>query len=128
VKNTHDVFHDLMSCVLEQQIHYRSTKKIFQKMLDSAGLERVSPENFDFFAQKAFGQAKLSIQKLETIEAVLDFWRHYMIDWPTLSDTEVRTQISTIKGIGPWTMDMILMYTLQRPNIFPYDDITSKRL
>jgi DNA-3-methyladenine glycosylase II len=36
--NTHDLFFDLMSCVLEQQIHYRSTKHTFQKLLDRAGL------------------------------------------------------------------------------------------
>lgn len=32
--STNNVFHDLMSCLLEQQIHYRSTKKIFTKMLE----------------------------------------------------------------------------------------------
>ena len=30
IESTNDVFFDLMSCVLEQQIHYRSTKRIFQ--------------------------------------------------------------------------------------------------
>jgi len=30
IKSTNDVFFDLMSCVLEQQIHYRSTKRMFQ--------------------------------------------------------------------------------------------------
>ncbi|KER10997.1 MAG: hypothetical protein HY22_01135 [[Candidatus Thermochlorobacteriaceae] bacterium GBChlB] len=35
-QSTYDVFFDLMSCILEQQIHYRSAKKIFQKMLDKA--------------------------------------------------------------------------------------------
>jgi len=34
--STGDVFHDLMSCVVEQQIHYRSTKKIFAKALERA--------------------------------------------------------------------------------------------
>jgi len=38
IVSTKNVFHDLMSCVLEQQIHYRSTKKIFQKMLDKSNL------------------------------------------------------------------------------------------
>ena len=33
VESTKSVFHDLMSCIIEQQIHYRSSKKIFEKML-----------------------------------------------------------------------------------------------
>lgn len=49
IESTKDVFHDLMSCVLEQQIHYRSTKKIFQKMLNEANLERLTPTNFQHF-------------------------------------------------------------------------------
>jgi DNA-3-methyladenine glycosylase II len=44
IETTNDVFHDLMSCVIEQQIHHRSTKKIFQKMMDTANLERLSPD------------------------------------------------------------------------------------
>lgn len=34
--STNDVFHDLMSCIIEQQIHYRSTKKIFAKAMERA--------------------------------------------------------------------------------------------
>lgn len=46
IETTNNVFHDLMSCVIEQQIHYRSTKKIFQKMLDDSGIEVLTPSNF----------------------------------------------------------------------------------
>ena len=55
IEITNDVFHDLMSCVVEQQIHYRSTKKVFRKMLNSASLERLSPANFRQFEERALG-------------------------------------------------------------------------
>jgi len=67
IETTEDVFHDLMSCVIEQQIHYRSTKKIFQKMLDTANLGRLTPDNFHQFEAKALENAKLSVGKYETI-------------------------------------------------------------
>jgi DNA-3-methyladenine glycosylase II len=45
-----------------------------------------------------------------------------------LPDEEIRAQLSAIKGIGKWTMDMILLYTLERPNVFPYDDFHLKQI
>jgi DNA-3-methyladenine glycosylase II len=125
---TNDVFHDLMSCILEQQIHYRSTKKIFQKMLAAANLERLTLENFSQFEEKAFVNVKLATSKFETINAVLEFFEANKIDWNALSDAEVIAQLSSIKGIGKWTIDMILLYTLQRPDVFPYDDFHVKEI
>ncbi len=52
VVSTKNVFHDLMSCILEQQIHYRSTKKMFQKMLNNANLTMLTLDNFPEFEKK----------------------------------------------------------------------------
>ena len=128
IESTKDVFHDLMSCVLEQQIHYRSTKKIFQKMLNSANLERLNLENFHFFEEKSFGSIKLAMGKYETIVRIVEFWEINKIDWHLLSDEEIIATLSSIKGIGKWTIDMILLYTLERPNVFPYDDFHLKQI
>ena len=73
IESTNDAFHDLMSCVLEQQIHYRSTKKTFQKMLQLADIERLTLANFEIFEEKFFTTAKLSINKYETVLGVLTF-------------------------------------------------------
>ena len=127
--STQDVFHDLISCVLEQQIHYRSTKKIFQKMLNTAGIERLSPVNFPILEEKALkADAKLSMGKYETLLGILDFWETQQKDWLAMDDNEVRSQLAQIKGIGKWTVDMILLYTLQRPDVFPYDDFHLKQI
>ena len=128
VESTHNVFHDLMSCVLEQQIHYRSTKKTFQKMLQLADIERLTIDNFQVFEEKSFVKTKLSINKYETVLSILTFWNKENIDWKSLSDKEIVEKLSSIKGIGKWTIDMILLYTLQRPDIFPYDDFHLKEI
>lgn len=127
-ESSYNVFHDLMSCIIEQQIHYRSTKKLFNKMLIKADLEVLSPENFEEFEEKAFSDVKLSARKYETIVSTLDYFSQNQLDWPALSDDVIRQELSKIKGIGTWTMDMILLYTLKRPNIFPADDYHLKIL
>lgn len=128
IVSTNDVFHDLMSCVLEQQIHYRSTKNIFKKMLQSADIETLTLDNFSIFEKYAFANAKLSVGKLETVERIIDFFSVNKINWQLLNDAEVITHLSAIKGIGKWTIDMILLYTLQRFDVFPYDDFHLKEI
>ena len=127
-ESTNDVFYDLMSCILEQQIHYRSTKRIFQKMLERADLQILTLDNFEDFEKKAFVNTKFSANKYETILATLDFFNTNKIEWQTLSNAEISAQLSSIKGIGKWTIDMILLYTLQRPDVFPYDDFHLKEI
>lgn len=128
IPSTENVFHDLMSCVLEQQIHYRSSKKTFQKMLNAAQIERLTLDNFQEFEQHSFLNIKLSGNKYETIAGIVEFWEANQVDWTMLNDEAIREKLSTIKGIGPWTIDMILLYTLQRPNIFPSDDFHLKQI
>jgi DNA-3-methyladenine glycosylase II len=123
--STNNIFHDLMSCILEQQIHYRSTKKIFHKMLVQSNLKELHFSNFSILEENALGKIKLSESKYETLERVLDFWQKNRTG---RSDEELISQLSAIKGIGKWTMDMICLYTLQMPNVFPSDDYHLKQI
>ena len=43
--------------------------------------------------------------------------------WARRSDLEIIEELSGIRGIGRWTAEMFLMFTLLRPNVFPVDDI-----
>lgn len=122
VPSTNDVFHDLVSCIVEQQIHYRSTKQVFARMLQASGLERVSLKNFDVFEKAGLPQAKLSAAKYETLYSLIEFWQAHKIDWHQLTDAAVYDLLGQIKGLGKWSADMILIYTLQRPDIFPEKD------
>jgi DNA-3-methyladenine glycosylase II len=124
--STHSVYHDLMSCIIEQQIHYRSSKNIFTNLLRKANLDLLQPENFDVFEERALPQVKISLRKLETIHRVQETWKQKALDFSKLSDADVRAELAKIPGIGPWTIDMILLYTLLRPNVFPVDDYRLK--
>ncbi|MCG9879875.1 MAG: hypothetical protein MH472_04685 [Bacteroidia bacterium] len=127
-ESTGDVFHDLVSCVVEQQIHYKSTKRIFARALERASITHLSIENFSAFEEFGLSQLKLSERKLQTLLLFVDYWNKNKLDFKTLTDDEVRHELSTINGIGNWTIDMILLYTLERPNIFPYDDFHLKQI
>jgi len=127
-ESTKDIFHDLMSCIIEQQIHYRSTKRIFTTALERAGIEHLTPENFHLIEKYSLPRIKLAMGKYETIVSLIHYWSNSVLDFNQLTDEEVASQLSSIKGIGKWTIDMILLYTLQRPNVFPYDDFHLKEI
>ena len=126
--SSQDVFHDLMSCVLEQQIHYRSTKNVFKKMLQRAEIDKLSLDNFDVFEQIGISSIKLSESKYETVLKVIEYFSNNQPEWDNLPDSEVIEKLGSIKGIGKWTIDMILLYTLERPNVFPFDDFHLKQI
>ena len=126
--STKNVFHDLLSCIIEQQIHYRSSKKQFERLLAKAEIDLLTPENFARFEKEALSTIMLSQKKYETILRVLEFWNEHSFDWQTLSDNKVKEKLSAIKGIGPWTLDMIFIYTLDRPDVFPVDDYHLKQI
>lgn len=128
IESTKDVFHDLMGCIIEQQIHYRSSKRIYLRALERADIERLTLDNFPDFERLSLSQIKISMNKLEAINTFVDYWSENILDFNTLSDEEVIKELSSIKGIGKWTIDMILLYTLQRPNVFPYDDYRLKQI
>ena len=43
-----------------------------------------------------------------------------------LPDISVKSELIVVKGIGPWTADMFLMFTLGRPDVFPIEDLGIK--
>ncbi len=128
ISSTGDVFHDLMSCIIEQQIHYRSTKRIFAKALERASIAHLTLDNFHLVEKYALPQIKLAMSKYETMMSFIEYWYNNTLDFSKLTDEEVISELSSIKGIGKWTIDMILLYTLERPNIFPVDDFHLKQI
>jgi DNA-3-methyladenine glycosylase II len=125
--STNNVFHDLMSCIIEQQIHYRSSKLLFQHLMNEARLVELTTGNFGEL-EKVLPGVRLSVTKYEAMAHVLDFFGQNDLDWALLNDEEVASRLSVIKGIGRWTIDMVLLYTLRRPDVFPVDDYHLKQI
>lgn len=59
-------------------------------------------------------------EKVNTGAFDLDAVRH-------MSDEDAIAELSALKGIGIWTAEMILLFCMQRPNVFSYDDLAIRR-
>ena len=67
----------------------------------------------------------LSNQKASYIHNIADAFYTGAIpkDINIIGDKEVIECLTTIKGVGPWTAEMFLMFTLNRPDVFPVTDL-----
>ena len=129
VESTYDVFFDLSSCIVGQQIHYRREVPVFRRLVALLPDQVVIPEHVLQLDEKDTQRLKLSTTKHHTLIRWATFWQeHPSINWEQLTDEEVRAQLSPIKGIGDWSIDMVLMYTLGRPDVFPADDYHLKQI
>ena len=68
----------------------------------------------------------LSRQKANYVKNVADFFIEQELlekDWSNDSDESIIKLLTQIKGVGQWTVEMILMFTLHRPDVLPLDDL-----
>ena len=119
------VFGDLVGCLIDQQIPHRSRgtwmKKV-TRLLDGAA---PSPMNVFSIEEEDWNRAKLSNRKYHALRAFAAHWeaaRWSELDWHHLPEEKIRTLLRPLPGIGPQTVDMLLLYTLRRPDIFPVGD------
>lgn len=128
IQSTNDVFHDLVSCIVEQQIHYRSSKKIFQNKLNQAQIQNVNILNFEDFYFNHLNQLKMSENKKSTLLRTFEYFTINKLNWEIMPEGEIKNRLLSIKGLGNWTIDMILLFTLSKKDIFPYDDFQLKNI
>jgi len=131
VESSQDVFFDLCTCILEQQIHYRAKGVYLKKFLALTQDQLPTPALLLGLNAQEFAQHKIAGNKFKALQHLAQHWQQAQLDqtdWFGLTDEAVRQRLLPIKGIGPWTVEMVLLYTLGRPDIFHPDDFQLKKI
>ena len=120
-------FWALCRSVIYQQISGKAAKKISDRYLSLyANGERMLPsEVIDIDIKKIF-KVGISRQKASYIKNIAHAFNTKIIDEKNISrldDQEIINQLTTIKGVGRWTAEMFLIFTLRRSDIFPVTDL-----
>jgi DNA-3-methyladenine glycosylase II len=122
-----DYFHALASSIISQQISTYAAKAIFERFKTATNLK---PDKFLALAPEEIKLIGLSGQKTNYIT---DLARHFVED-PNVynhlekqDDEQVIAELTEIKGIGRWTAQMFLIFTLARPDVFAPDDVGLQR-
>ena len=115
----------LCASIMSQQLSVKVAEVIFRRFLELYdGEEPTSQQIVDTPFEKLRGIG-LSNAKASYVNNVAQFCIEHKIDDKRLrkmSDEEILKLLMQIKGVGKWTVEMLLMFTLGRPDIFAIDD------
>ena len=123
---TGDLYVDLCSSIVSQQISTKVAKVIYSRFLDLYDGVPPTPQQLLETEFEDLRAASLSKQKGTYMQNIASFWIKHKLhnqDWDALSDQEILDLLTQIKGVGEWTVQMILMFSLERPDVLPVGDL-----
>lgn len=120
------VFDDLLRSIVSQQLSTSAASTIYGRFENS--LDNNSPISQQILNKtieelRSYG---LSYQKANYLQNVA---RHFNdnelhdVDWNKMSDEDIILELTKIKGVGRWTVEMILMFSLFREDVLPLNDL-----
>ena len=117
-------FHSLAEAIVYQQLNGKAAVTIFNRFaalagepLTPAGILKLTPEQMRSVGLSKQKSSYLFDMAERAAKGHLDFRRLH-----ELPDDEVITHLTQVKGVGVWTAQMFLMFSLKRPNILPTGD------
>jgi len=124
---TRNLFGALLRSIVYQQLHGRAAETIYRRVL--AELDKhggPTPEALTLAADDALRAAGLSRNKLLAVRDLaarcLDGTIPTLAAARKLADEELIARLTTVRGIGPWTVHMLLIFHLGRADVMPTGD------
>jgi len=117
-------FESMCKTILEQQVSLTSARASYHKLNDS--IQSFTPEHIVKFSDEEFRACGISRQKTTYLKALAEAVLDGLIDFKSFSQKTpdaVRQELIQVKGIGNWTIDVYLMFSLRSPDILPLGDI-----
>ncbi|MBV8051472.1 MAG: DNA-3-methyladenine glycosylase 2 family protein [Acidobacteriaceae bacterium] len=117
-------FHSLAESILYQQLNGRAALTILNRFTAVAG-DPLTPEGILKLSDEQMRAVGLSKQKSSYLRDLSERVAKGQLDFSRLhemTDEDVIKHLTQVKGVGVWTAQMFLMFTLKRPNILPTGD------
>lgn len=123
-----DLFSALVNSVIGQQISTKAHETIWQRLQNEVGV--VSPDAILALTDLQLQGVGLSFRKVEYIKGIAQKVYSGELDLnllQELSDHEVCNTLTQLKGIGTWTAEMIMLFSMNRMNIVSFGDLAIVR-
>ena len=120
-----DIFFSLCNSIVGQQISVAAANSVFKKF-KKACRGKINPKRVKNLSNIQLKKCGLSRQKVKGIkELALKFYKKEfnpkLIN--NMTDEDAINYLTTLRQIGPWSAEMILLFTYNRSNIWPVQDI-----
>ncbi len=123
-----DLFSSVIHHIIGQQISVIAQRTVWERMCNQ--LEVISAktiENTDIETLQKCGMTYRKAEYIKAFSSSIINKELILEELSELSDEEVINKLSSIKGIGVWTAEMIMTFCMQRPNIISYGDLAILR-
>ncbi|MBC7626528.1 DNA-3-methyladenine glycosylase [Ferruginibacter sp.] len=121
-----NVYLHLCSSIMSQQLNTKVAAVIYNRFLDLYKNRKPGPQQIIDTPVETLRSIGLSNAKAQYVQNVCRFFLAEKITDAKLhkmSNEELIKYLSAIKGVGQWTVEMILMFTLGREDVFALDDL-----
>jgi DNA-3-methyladenine glycosylase II len=121
-----DHFVVLARAIIGQQISTKAASSIASRVLEAVGKSKLTPKAILALSDEQMRSAGLSVAKvryLRDLATQVESRGLRLRALRRLEDEAVIAQLIQVKGIGRWTAEMFLMFSLGRPDVLPVDDL-----
>ena len=126
LKHTSDTFTALAEAIVYQQLNGKAAATIFGRLLGLFPKRRLSPKGLLRLTDQELRGAGLSNSKALSLRDLAEHkLRGEIPSVPKLlrmTDEEIVERLTVVRGIGRWTVEMLLIFRLGRPDVFPVSD------
>jgi DNA-3-methyladenine glycosylase II len=123
-----DLFQALVNSIVGQQISMKAWATVWKRMTER--FDGVAPGALADAPVETIQKCGMTLRKAESIKELARKVTNGEFDIRTLEalpDDEVCRRLSTLKGIGRWTAEMVMIFSMQRPDVFSWDDLAIHR-
>jgi DNA-3-methyladenine glycosylase II len=122
--NRGDPFQTLARAIVGQQISVKAADSVWVRFADYA--QTIQPEHIATLELDALAACGLSRRKAEYLRDLAGHFVDGRVEparWKKMADDAVIAELTDVRGIGRWTAEMFLIFSLRRPDVWPLDDI-----
>jgi DNA-3-methyladenine glycosylase II len=124
-----DAYGALLRSIVGQQLSTKAARSIYGRLSDLFGGRSPTPAELAAAEPKTIRAVGLSWRKVEYLRdlaARVEDGRLDLESLHQLSDEEVTGELTQVRGLGPWTADMFMIFHLGRPDVLPVGDLGTR--
>lgn len=119
-----DPFEALITSIISQQISIKSAETVKRRLLDK--INKITAQNIEKSSLEEIKKCGMSFRKASYIKGIAKAEVSGEINFEsfnTMEDKEIIEKLSSLNGVGIWTAEMLLIFSLGRKNILSYGDL-----
>ena len=118
----------MIDSIVSQQISGKAAETVFNRLCNLVG--EISPAAIARVSVEEIQQCGMSLRKASYIKGIADavFSGEFNLEeLKSLPDDQVIKRLTTLRGVGAWTAEMLMIFSMERPDVVSWDDLGIRR-